>query len=287
MQCNTSTSSLLQNSNSIPSPSFISPHPSLSNPPKLDRPLHIVLASTGSVASVKIPLIVEELLKYENVRIQIIASDNSLHFYNRSQISCLNTLYSPPPPPSPDSSSSSSSAPYNVESLAAENSHPLHHSSSNPRVHLWTNSDEWTSFSSIGDPILHIELRRWADLVIVAPCSANTLAKFNGGICDDLLTSFMRALGSDQKVWICPAMNSAMWMHPLTAKHLGMVKETLGYEVMGPIEKILACGDNGIGAMIEWNRLVQEVVERYGLVIEREKESRKAQEMVENNTPIT
>src|SRR5260370_15375404 len=50
------------------------------------------------------------------------------------------------------------------------------------------------SWKKIGDTILHIELRQWADLVLIAPCSANTLAKLAGGICDDLPTSLLRAL---------------------------------------------------------------------------------------------
>ncbi|SPO32151.1 related to Phosphopantothenoylcysteine decarboxylase [Ustilago trichophora] len=254
-----STESNSKTTTSIP-PSLSSPHPSLSRPPIADRPLHIVLASTGSVASVKIPHIVEELLKYANVRIQIIASDNSLHFYDRQFVLSLNT-------------NSSSTVPYTVASLAAENSSPSSSSSSSsscsgakPRVHLWTNSDEWTTFTRIGDPILHIELRRWADLIIIAPCSANTLAKLNAGICDDLLTSFMRALGNEQQVWLAPAMNTAMWMHPLTERHVGFVKEALGYKVLGPVQKKLACGDTGLGAMVEWSVLVHDVVEKYGLM---------------------
>lgn len=103
-------------------------------------------------------------------------------------------------------------------------------------------------------------------------------------MCDDLLTSFMRALGRSQKVWICPAMNTFMWMHPMTEMHVKMVKETLGYEVVGPVEKMLACGDKGVGAMVEWKSLVREVVERYGLVVGPGKGVR--EEEVENN-PIT
>lgn len=248
--------------------SLRSPYPPLSKPPTEERPLHVVLASTGSVASVKIPLIVEALLGYANVRVQVVATDNSLRFYDRKAISDLNARFSP------------HAQEYGVRELAEENrsasrssSIPLSSSPSPgpssppaaPRVHLWQNSDEWSSFQRIGDPILHIELRRWADIVLIAPCSANTLAKLNAGICDDLLTSFMRALGKESKVILFPAMNTLMYLHPHTSRHLRGMEE-LGYEVRGPIEKKLACGDLGVGAMVEWGEIVQGVVEGYGLV---------------------
>ncbi|KAI3484323.1 hypothetical protein L1887_52636 [Cichorium endivia] len=224
--------------------SLRSPYPALSRPPTPDRPLHVVLASTGSVASVKIPLIVEALLAHANVRVQVIATDNSLHFYDRTALT----------------------SDYTVASLAAENLAASRGvQTSGPRVHLWTNADEWTSFTRVGDAILHIELRRWADVVIVAPCSANTLAKLAGGLCDDLLTSFMRALAKGAQVVLCPAMNTLMWENPLTDMHLRTVKEVLGYEVKGPVEKRLACGDTGKGAMIEWSEIVALVADRFGL----------------------
>ncbi|CDS00412.1 related to Phosphopantothenoylcysteine decarboxylase [Sporisorium scitamineum] len=246
-------------SRSLPA-SLQSPFAPLSRPPTADRPLHVVLASTGSVASVKIPLIAEELLSYANVRVQIIATDASLHFYDKSIISRLNEAYS---------SADAASGEYTVASLAAENlsaSRSLTPSTSLPRAHLWVNTDEWTSFTRIGDPILHIELRRWADIVLVAPTSANTLAKLNAGLCDDLLTSFLRALSPSTPTVLFPAMNTLMYMHPLTAMHLKMVRDVLGYEVIGPIEKKLACGDMGRGAMSEWLEVVGVVVGRFGLV---------------------
>lgn len=91
-----------------------------------------------------------------------------------------------------------------------------------------------------------VQLRRWADIVLVCPCSANTLAKLASGLCDNLLTSLLRATDPGQTpVVLFPAMNTLMWQHPLTEKHLKVVKEEIGYEVVGPIEKGLACGDTG------------------------------------------
>ncbi|CAG8765984.1 12643_t:CDS:2, partial [Acaulospora colombiana] len=107
------------------------------------------------------------------------------------------------------------------------------------------------SWKRIADPILHIELRRWADLVLIAPCSANTLAKLAGGLCDNLATSLLRALPPiatlpsirdsedtskrGMQVWVFPAMNTFMYEHPLTAMHLKMVQDVLKYRVEGPI----------------------------------------------------
>ncbi|KAG8809744.1 hypothetical protein FRC17_003268 [Serendipita sp. 399] len=220
---------------------------------KVAGDLHIVLISTGSVASVKIPLIVEELLKYQRVRIQVVATKASLVFYNAQEL---------------------------------KEKHG---------VTVWQDEDEWTasrmhrSWKKLSDPILHIELRKWADLVLVAPCSANTLAKLAGGLCDNLATSLLRALPPIQdvlqsgattealeksaaedvrggmQVWVFPAMNTMMYEHPLTARHLSVVKEVLKYRVEGPIAKGLACGDVGIGAMTEWREIVNMVVHRYKL----------------------
>lgn len=60
-------------------------------------------------------------------------------------------------------------------------------------------------------------------------------------------------------------MNTLMWLHPLTARHVDFLVSVLGYHVLGPIEKRLACGDVGQGAMLEWKEIVQVVVKRFGL----------------------
>jgi len=60
-------------------------------------------------------------------------------------------------------------------------------------------------------------------------------------------------------------MNTHMWTHALTAPQLAVAKDTLGYHVLGPIEKLLACGDMGIGAMAEWSDIVKYVVDKYEL----------------------
>jgi len=133
---------------------------------------------------------------------------------------------------------------------------------------VWRDEDEWGEEGGykIGDPILHIELRRWADIVLVAPCSANTLSKIAHGICDNLVTSLLRALTPTTPTYVFPAMNTLMYEHPLTSEHIRIVRDVVGYQVVGPIGKLLACGDIGLGAMTEWRDIVQIVVDRFYLV---------------------
>ncbi|KAL2622620.1 hypothetical protein R1flu_002825 [Riccia fluitans] len=119
-----------------------------------------------------------------------------------------------------------------------------------PSVPLYTDEEEWSSWSKIGDEVLHIELRRWADALVIAPLSANTLAKVAGGLCDNLLTCVVRAWDFSKPIFIAPAMNTFMWDSPFTRKHLLAVEE-LGLILISPIAKKLACGDLGNGAMEE------------------------------------
>ena len=112
---------------------------------------------------------------------------------------------------------------------------------------------------------MHIELRKWADVFLVAPLDANTLAKMCHGLCDNTLTSTLRCwdFGSGHKhMVLCPAMNTAMWEHPLTEAQLDQVKG-FGKEVyvVPPIVKTLVCGDRGMGAMAEVSTIVDQVAE--------------------------
>src|SRR5262245_20486764 len=70
------------------------------------------------------------------------------------------------------------------------------------------------------DPVLHIELRRWADLLVIAPLDANTLAKLAYGLSDNLLTCLYRAWDRRRPIVLAPAMNTFMWENPLTDRHL-------------------------------------------------------------------
>ncbi|WFD20243.1 phosphopantothenoylcysteine decarboxylase [Malassezia caprae] len=238
---------------SVPT-SLSSRYPALPRPPTAARPLHVVLACTGSVASVKVPDIVTGLLAYPHIHVHVVASAAALHFFDAGAVEALDTRASS----------------FGVRELAAMNcaaGEPADRAQAvtAPRAKVWRDADEWAAWTKVGDPVLHIELRRWADVVLVAPCSADTLAKIAHGLCDNLLLSFLRALSPGTPTWVYPAMNTLMYLHPLTAQHASSL-EALGYEVHGPIAKRLACGDLGMGAMLEWADIVRMVAERYGVV---------------------
>lgn len=110
--------------------------------------------------------------------------------------------------------------------------------------------EDWKSWKSKGDKVLHIELRKWADGMIIAPLSANTLAKIANGLCDNLLTCIVRAWDFKKPLLLAPAMNTYMWKNPLTKKQLEICVD-LGFTIVPPISKKLACGDVGEGAMVE------------------------------------
>jgi hypothetical protein len=72
----------------------------------------------------------------------------------------------------------------------------------------------------VGDPVLHIELTRWADGLMVVPMSANCLAKAANGLCDDLLTCVLRAWPPQKPLLLAPAMHHLMWQHPFNQTHI-------------------------------------------------------------------
>ncbi|OOV86176.1 bifunctional phosphopantothenoylcysteine decarboxylase/phosphopantothenate--cysteine ligase CoaBC [Oceanospirillum linum] len=99
----------------------------------------------------------------------------------------------------------------------------------------------------------HIELAKWADLIVIAPASADVMARLASGMADDLLTTL--CLATEAKVLLAPAMNQAMWRHPATqgnAKRLA----GYGYQLLGPGQGEQACGDVGPGRMLEPEALV-------------------------------
>ena len=134
------------------------------------------------------------------------------------------------------------------------------------KCEIFTNQDEWSSWSKRGDPVKHIELRNWADIILIAPLCANTLAKIAQGMCDNLLTCIIRACQPGNKpVLFCPAMNTQMYEHPLTRDHLNTLTETLKFTMVPTISKTLICGEVGDGNMADVDTIVtavQNVVDR-------------------------
>lgn len=130
-------------------------------------------------------------------------------------------------------------------------------------IPVWKDQDEWPSGGyHRGDKILHIDLREWADMLLIAPLSANTLAKMATGICDNLLTSVIRAWTPTKPMILAPAMNTTMWEHPLTRQHLNILSQWYNLHVIPPISKVLACGDFGEGALAEVETIVATVMSR-------------------------
>ena len=134
-------------------------------------------------------------------------------------------------------------------------------SSSKIVVFSFSDEDEWSSWSKRNDPVLHIELRKWADLFLIAPLDANTLAKLSNGMCDNLLTCVVRAWDLEniksKAIVIAPAMNTAMYKHPFTKLQLDILVNQFGFTLVDSIEKKLICGDTGIGAMANVDTLIQ------------------------------
>jgi phosphopantothenoylcysteine decarboxylase len=229
-----------------------------------DEKIHILLCATGSVATIKIPNMIAALSAHSNVAIRLIltaAAKNFLQGQSAEQPS--------------------------IEELEAL-----------PSVEgIYFDRDEWSEPWVRGNKILHIELRRWADIMIIAPLSANELAKITQGWSDSLLLSVVRAWDTtglidpvrdipgvtwpEEKAWegaarkkrilVAPSMNTAMWLQPITAKQVRILEEEWGvknggwYEVLQPMAKELACGDVGGGAMKDWREIVAVVEERLGL----------------------
>ncbi len=102
----------------------------------------------------------------------------------------------------------------------------------------------------------HIALSRWADLILIAPATANTISKLSYGLADDLASTVI--LASDKDIYLAPAMNVRMWEHPLTKENLNKLKN-YGYKIIGPEIGDMACGEFGKGKMTEPNEIIKEI----------------------------
>ena len=118
-----------------------------------------------------------------------------------------------------------------------------------------TDGDEW----NFKDNVLHIELAKWCDAMIIAPLTANTLAKISNGLCDNLLTSTVRALG-EKPLILAPAMNTRMWENSLTKMQLDLAEKYYKTTVISPIVKHLADGDSGMGALADDQTIIDTIL---------------------------
>lgn len=200
----------------------------------------IVLGVTGSVAAIRTPAIVRAFLDLGH-DVRVVATESALHFFD-------------------------------VDAFTRD-------FETSGRV-LYRDRDEWPSDGyRPGSPVPHIEFRKWADLLVIAPLDANTLGKCALGVCDNFLTCLCRAWDFPAKTLIlAPAMNTLMWEHPATRRHfatllsdhadgtvppdwtLNEVDSVFAAHapriiIVPPQVKKLACGDVGNGAMADVIRI--------------------------------
>jgi len=201
----------------------------------------VLLGVTGSVAAIRTPALYEGLKKAGH-EVKIVATQASLYFFDPIEID-------------PVGGARPKRNPASVVLDADE----------------WPGQAEGRRYQR-DDPVLHIELRRWADVLLIAPLDANTLAKIANGLSDNCLTCVWRAWDPARPTILAPAMNTLMWEHPLTQRHLRQLAADAGaghapaetdldgliswinrqgrcLRLVPPISKRLACGDVGVGAM--------------------------------------
>ena len=109
----------------------------------------------------------------------------------------------------------------------------------------------------------HIKLADEADLLLIAPATANIIAKMAHGIADDALTCIALALNPRAKVLIAPAMNGKMWQHPATQANVSTL-QTRGVEFTGPDEGMLSCGYEGVGRLNMVDQIIARAVQLLG-----------------------
>ena len=129
---------------------------------------------------------------------------------------------------------------------------------------LWSTSTEFKTS--------HINLVNWADIVVVAPATANIIGKIANGICDDLLSTTICVcwpLIKSGAALLAPAMNDNMWNNPAVQRNIKTVKE-MGFQLIGPVKGRLACGTDGLGRMSEPQDIL-EAIEKIASKIKRRK----------------
>jgi phosphopantothenoylcysteine decarboxylase len=127
------------------------------------------------------------------------------------------------------------------------------------RLPLVCDEHQWR-WQKPGDPVLHLDLREWADILVLAPASAHTIAKVAHGLADNLLGNIALAWDWRKPFLVAPAMNTAMWQAQPTQDNLRKIAR-YGCQVIDPITKALACGDEGRGALADIRSIVAAIQE--------------------------
>ncbi len=215
---------------------------------------NVLLGVTGSVAAIKVPELFE-LLGQHGHAVRVVATGPALYFFDPARLAPLAGTVPPQRDPA-------------VVSLDDDE---------------WPGREEGRRWQRL-EPVLHIELRRWADLLLIAPLDANTLAKLAWGLSDNCLTCVARAWDPSRPVVLAPAMNTLMWQHPATVRHLRQLADDSGageapgnldlpglldwihgrcsrLRLVAPVSKVLACLDEGMGALAPLDAIVAAVEE--------------------------
>ncbi|PWU05279.1 MAG: bifunctional phosphopantothenoylcysteine decarboxylase/phosphopantothenate--cysteine ligase CoaBC [Verrucomicrobia bacterium] len=155
---------------------------------------------------------------------------------------------------------------------SADLTHKLRHSGANVKVVLTSSAQKFITpltFQALSNNLVytelfdeqtsqsamdHIDLAKWADLILIAPATANSIAKLAHGLADDLLTSL--CLATNKPILLAPAMNQQMWKNSITQSNLSLLKAH-NFQVLGPAEGIQACGDIGPGRMLEPDSILE------------------------------
>lgn len=127
-------------------------------------------------------------------------------------------------------------------------------------IEVASEADEWPEESyHKHQPIPHIDLGNWADILLIAPITKNTLAKIANGISDNLLTCVVSAWPDEKPIILAPAMNTKMWGRVSTQSHISIMQKDFKVKLVNPVAKKLACGDEGLGAMADIQDIVKVV----------------------------
>lgn len=261
-------------------------HPSL---PLDDGRLHVLLGACGSLSVLKLKMLIKKLEDVyggqKKVAIQVIVTDNAERLlYKRHQERQLmkeqkelkQQKMSSEQQVSKDETPEllpaiSEKAPTKQTGTIGNSKHSL---DLPPHIQVWKDSDEWDVWQSRTDPVLHIELRRWADILVVAPMTANTLSKIALGLCDNLLTNVIRAWNPSSPILLAPSMVSQSYNSVITKRHLKFIKDEMPWiTVFKPAEKIMGVhGDIGLGGMMDPHEIVNKIVKELGISDDEEEE---------------
>jgi phosphopantothenoylcysteine decarboxylase/phosphopantothenate--cysteine ligase len=118
-------------------------------------------------------------------------------------------------------------------------------------------TDQWDA--RIANNMPHIDLTRDADAIVIVPCSTNFIARLAHGICDDLLSTLCVARPARVPLMVAPAMNVEMWQNPATQRNVAQIRQD-GILLLGPDSGDQACGEVGLGRMLEPEQLLEEII---------------------------